>query len=339
VTEILSNDVCALPPGPIEDIETLREHLQQAIELEHALIPAYLCALYSLDRSENPLASSIVAGVAIEEMFHMALAANVLNAIGGRPEMDIPRMLPGYPRPLPHVDESFQVSLLPFGAEAIGQALQAEHPGGPEADGASRCVASIGQLYARIDSALVRLCAERGEAVIFNGDPSRQVTLGQDARLPAITDLAGARAGLALIVEQGEGGGGTDPEAAHYYRFLELQVGRRFGPGDTPVSGPTGEPIAIRAEAIRPMQPDPQLDDQVVGSPIRAAQEDFNQEYCALLALLDLTFNGEPDRIRETIRAMHGLRAHSVDLMQMEVPGTRYVAGPTFEYVAPADRW
>lgn len=65
-------------------METLREHLQQAIELEHALIPPYLCALYSLDRKANPAAASVVASVVIDEMFHMATAANILNAVGGR---------------------------------------------------------------------------------------------------------------------------------------------------------------------------------------------------------------------------------------------------------------
>ena len=144
LTVVVAGDACALPPGPIEDLPTLREHVQQAVELEHALIPAYLCALYSLDRDANPEPSAIVAGVAVEEMFHMAAAANLLSAIGGRPEIDIPRMLPGYPRPLPHVDESFTVSLLPFGAAAIDQVLQAEHPGGAGPAGATRCGGSTG---------------------------------------------------------------------------------------------------------------------------------------------------------------------------------------------------
>ena len=38
----------------IETIDSLHEHLQWAIELEHATIPPYLCALYSLDPARNP---------------------------------------------------------------------------------------------------------------------------------------------------------------------------------------------------------------------------------------------------------------------------------------------
>ena len=32
--------------------------------------------------------------VFVEEMLHLALAANLLNAVGGRPRLDSPRMLP-----------------------------------------------------------------------------------------------------------------------------------------------------------------------------------------------------------------------------------------------------
>ncbi|MFI6734901.1 ferritin-like domain-containing protein, partial [Nonomuraea sp. NPDC050451] len=38
----------------IDTLDSLREHLQWAIELEHATLPPYLCALYSLDPERNP---------------------------------------------------------------------------------------------------------------------------------------------------------------------------------------------------------------------------------------------------------------------------------------------
>ena len=69
----------------IATLESLREHLQWAIELEHFTLPPYLCALYSLDAIRNPEASEVVASVLVEEMLHMTLAANLLNAVGGRP--------------------------------------------------------------------------------------------------------------------------------------------------------------------------------------------------------------------------------------------------------------
>src|SRR5262245_26278815 len=103
----------------IVTLESLREHLQWAIELAQCTVPPYLCALYSLDAARNPEASEVVASVVVEEMLHMTLAANLLNAVGGRPRFDAPHMLPGYPRSLPHGDRSFEIPLLAFGLEAL----------------------------------------------------------------------------------------------------------------------------------------------------------------------------------------------------------------------------
>jgi hypothetical protein len=72
-------------------------------------------------------------------------------------------------------------------------------------------------------------------------------------RIIAVNSLASALDALEKIVEHGEGaghaqvwGGDSDvfhPErdqVAHYYRFQELKLGRRYRRGDTPRSGPTG---------------------------------------------------------------------------------------------------
>jgi Ferritin-like len=142
-TEMLSNTAPTSgrmrPPlvGSVASLESLREHLQWAIELEHATIPPYLCALYSMDPGCNLEAAELVSSVLFEEMLHMTLAANLLNAVGGRPRIDIPRMLPGYPRPLPHGDRSFEIPLLRFSPEALQIFLRIEQPSpiGPRPEG------------------------------------------------------------------------------------------------------------------------------------------------------------------------------------------------------------
>ena len=68
---------------PLKTLEDLRQHLQWAIELEHTTLPPYLCALYSIKPGTNSEAVDVIASVFIEEMLHMTLAANVLNAVGG----------------------------------------------------------------------------------------------------------------------------------------------------------------------------------------------------------------------------------------------------------------
>jgi len=77
--------VATLPEPRIDTLDSLREHLQWAIELEHATLPPYLTALYSLDPERNPAAVEVLSSVFVEEMLHLALAANLLNAVGGAP--------------------------------------------------------------------------------------------------------------------------------------------------------------------------------------------------------------------------------------------------------------
>jgi Ferritin-like len=239
---------------PIATLESLREHLQWAIELEHFTVPPYLCALYSLDPERNPDAAEVLSSVLVEEMLHMALAANLLNAVGGRPQLDTPRMLRGYPRGLPHGDRSFEVPLARFSPEALKVFLQIEQPAALRASPESDDYETIGQFYDAIRRGLRKLCRDLGAATVFCGDPARQVTnalyTGGGGRIIPVHDLSTALAALDEIVEQGEGAthrqvwdGDRDvfhPErdqVAHYYRFQELKIGRRYRRGDTPRSG------------------------------------------------------------------------------------------------------
>ncbi|WP_327588383.1 ferritin-like protein [Nonomuraea sp. NBC_00507] len=336
----------------IDTLESLREHLQWAVELEHATLPPYLCALYSLDPERNPEAMEVVGSVFAEEMLHLALAANLLNAVGGRPRLDMPGMLPPYPRPLPHSD--LELSLLPFGPEALEMFLRLEQPAPPGAPAEGDGYETIGQFYDAIEQGLRHLCKELGEREVFGGDPARQVS-GSHFRhtagsLFAVEDLESALGALEEIVEQGEGtargevwDGDQDifhpdrDEVAHYYRFQELKLGRRYRRGDSPQSGPTGEPLSTNLAAVRPMRPNPRLSDHAPGSAIRTAQEEFNRTYCTLLNQLEQAFNGDPKVLGSAVGTMYTLKGQANTLMLMpDEDGT--MAGPTFDYVPPEQR-
>ncbi|MGP3963256.1 ferritin-like domain-containing protein [Nonomuraea sp. 3N208] len=341
-------------PGParIDTLDGLREHLQWAIELEHATLPPYLCALYSLDPERNPDAVEVVSTVFVEEMLHLALVANLLNAVGGRPRLDTPEMLPPYPRRLPHGE--LELSLLPFGAEALEMFLRLERPAPPGAPAEGDGYETIGQFYAAIEQGLRHLCDRLGEREVFGGDPARQVS-GAHFRhtagaLFAVEDLESALGALGEIVEQGEGtsrgevwDGDQDifhpdrDEVAHYYRFQELKAGRRYRRGDTPQSGPTGEELLVNLAAVPPTRPNPRLSDHAPGSAIRTAQEEFNHTYCGLLNQLEDAFNGSPKQLSVATGTMYALKAQAQALMRMpDEDGT--TAGPTFEYVPPESR-
>lgn len=333
----------------IDTLDSLHQHLQWAIELEHSTLPPYLCALYSLDPARNPDAVKVVSSVFVEEMIHLSLACNLLNAVGGEPRLDVPEQLPGYPRQLPH--GSMELSLLPFGPEALEMFLRLEEPQAPGAPGESDHYETIGQFYDAIEDGLRSLCETLGEDKVFSGDPARQVAAGPfshtDGMVSPVTDLNSALAALEEIVEQGEGtargevwDGDHDifhpdrDEVAHYYRFQELKLGRRYRRGDTPQSGPTGDAVTVDLAGVSPMQANPQRSDN---EQIRKAQEEFDATYCTLLFLLEQTFTGEPSMIRDATRAMFGLKAEALKLMQLS-EDDHTTAGPTFRYVAPADR-
>jgi Ferritin-like len=333
----------------IATLESLQEHLQWAIELEHFTLPPYLCALYSLNAERNPEATEVVASVFVEEMLHMTLAANLLNAVGGHPRLDSPRMLPGYPRCLPHGDCSFEVPLLPFSPEALDIFLRIEQPVAPGGQSESDGYETIGQFYHAIRNALLDLWVDLGPSRVFCGDPARQISdtpFPRGGRIIAVNGLTTALAALDEIVEQGEGcahvevwDGDYDAmhpdreQVAHYYRFQELKLGRRYRRGDTPQSGPTGDMISIDWNGVRPMRRNPRSADHSPGSTIRAAQARFNDLYCAILRLLDQAFNGRPQILKTAVGSMYRLRIEAQALMEMPTEDGMTTAGPTFEYV------
>jgi CDGSH-type Zn-finger protein len=339
----------------ITTVESLRRHLQWAIELEHATLPPYLCALYSIEEGHNEEAAAVVHSVFMEEMLHLTLAANILNAVGGSPQLDTPSILPVFPTYLPHSDRAFQVPLQKFSKEAIETFLLIERPAEHSALPEDNKFETIGQFYEAIEVALSHLSDSFGEQALFCGDPGRQVTdalyYGGSGKILGVRDLASALAALGEIVEQGEGlqhqevwDGDREmfhperEEVAHYFRFMEIQGGRRYAPGDTPQTGPTGEPLEVNWNAVHNMRPNPRGADYAAGSEIRAQLEAFNHAYSDVLHLLEETFNGSPALLAVATGEMYGLKAEAIELMKLPSGDGETTVGPSFEYVPPEQR-
>ena len=319
--------------------------------LEHATLPPYLCALYSILPDSNVESVEVIRSVFIEEMLHMVLAANVLNAIGGSPVIHDPSFVPTYPTTLPHSDNAISVPLARFSPETIETFMRIERPsdrhGAAEADGFE----TIGQFYRAIEDGLRMLCARHGEPFVFAGDPARQIgpeMLGfvGERRVIAVHDLATALEAIDEIEEQGEGlkhrqvwDGDRDmfhperDEVGHYFRFSEIMRGRSFKRGDTPRSGPSGASFAVDWEAVYPMRPNPKMDDYEFDSPIRVKMLQFNVRYCAMLQTLHRALNGERECLSPAISLMMDMRAIARELMQMPSGDGATNAGPTFEFV------
>lgn len=334
----------------IDSIDSLREHLQWALILEHSTIPPYLCALYSIDETRNPHAAEVVRSVFVEEMLHMTLVANLLNAVGGTPRVDVPEMLPSYPTYLPHSNRSFEVSLEKFSPAALETFMLIERPGVHDGQPEDEGYETIGQFYEAIELALVKLHAELGADRLFTGDPGRQVTAqlyyGGGGRIIDVSDLDSALLALSEIVDQGEGllhqevwdGDRTmfhpdRDEVAHYFRFAELAAGARFQRGDTPQSGPSGEPLVVDWEAVHDMRPNPSASDYPEGSEARILLDEFNRSYSGLLHLLDRTYDGSPSLLLAATGLMYGLREQAEELMRLPSGDGETTVGTSFEYV------
>ena len=339
----------------IKDLDGLRAHLQWAIELEHSTLPPYLTALYSLHPGKNTDAAKVLLSVAIEEMLHMTLAANVLNAIGGKPRLDHPEFIPAYPCYMVHSNQAFLVHTGKFCKESVALVMQIEKPEPAGAPPEDENYETIGQFYEALEEGVVRLCAELGEEAVFTGDPATQLTAEHfhyygSGRIIPVTDLASARAALEEIVEQGEGldhqsiwdGDRSmfDPdrqELSHYFRFQEIYEERTYQEGDTPQSGPTGPVFPVDWDAVHPIRSNVKTTDFPLGSDIRTVLEDFNQVYCDMLREMHRAFNGEPSHMAVAVGLMYEVRLRALELVRLPSGDGETTVGLSFAY-RPAER-
>ena len=93
-----------LPIGTWKDeysLEQLKKDLQTALQIEHATIPPYLTAMGTIKDIYNLEVQSVFKAILVQEMLHMALVANILNAVGGDPKLYFDGFIPHYPSHLP----------------------------------------------------------------------------------------------------------------------------------------------------------------------------------------------------------------------------------------------
>lgn len=328
-----------------QDIHSLREHLQVALELEHSTIPPYLYALYSIQDGSNPDAVAQIRSVVMEEMLHMTLVANILNAIGGEPYLNHPDFIPQYPTYLPQSNNAFVVNLARFSPASIQTFMRIELPEKPHTPPTTHHYSTIGQFYAAIEKALKEICRNNRH---FVKDHSRQITpeyyYNAGGAISPVTNLEQALQALCQIVDQGEGVDHSiwdnehhhwdgPPEYAHYFRFQEIHLGRFYTAGDTPKSGPTGIPLTVDWNAVYPARSNPKASDYPAGSQLRKFCDAFNATYTGLLNSLHLAFNGRPRELLRAVPLMYELRYQAVALMNIPYGDAGQTAGPSFEYL------
>jgi hypothetical protein len=360
------------PPLRVESREELVWLLAQASELEHGLMCEYLFAQFTLKRTGQEglgveqLAKvaaweAVIVDVTKQEMLHLALATNLLTAIGAAPHLHRPN-LPILSRWYP---PGVQIALLPFGERALRHFIYLERPEGMDLDDAEGFAAvgqaqpltdgdslmavpedyqTVGHLYRGIEQGLERLVDRHGEAGVFVGPPEAQATtqVFEWPELTAVTDLASAKAAIELIVEQGEGARG-DWRNAHFGKFVALLddylKARAADPGFEPAR--PVEPGYVRVPS------DVEADVVTIGDPLTSQVADlFNAIYETTLQALSRYFvhSGETD---DQVTTLATVAKHLMNWVMRplgsllttlpvgpERPGV--LAGPAFEIVQPS---
>jgi CDGSH-type Zn-finger protein/uncharacterized Fe-S cluster protein YjdI len=241
------------PQFVIENREQLVGLLAEAAEIEHNLMCCYLYAAFSLKESvdegvtEAELAAirrwrGQIFHVAVDEMAHLALVANLMAAVGSVPHFG----RANFPVPAGYHPAGIVVKLAPFNPDTLDHFIFLERPEcATVSDGAgfapaqiytrlampgrlmpsSQDYVTVGELYRAIEDGLERLVRACGERVVFIGSPEQQ--LGQDlTSLPGLTRvrcLKTAKEALEGIVRQGEGAADLS-EDSHYQRFLGIKA-------------------------------------------------------------------------------------------------------------------
>ncbi|WP_293111299.1 ferritin-like protein [Moorena sp. SIO4G3] len=274
----------------ITTVEDLHYYLKQAMVIEHATLPPYLTALYSLKPGSNLEAFHIIRDIAVEEMLHLTLAANVFNAVGGNIEgvLTDPEFVPSYPAGMPTnpQEDPFDINLGKFSQDAVETFLNIERakhvsedkplvPARPRPTFKHSILKllgqeedlgyySIGLFYTEIIRGLYELDKEyKAEGHnLFSGNACKQITpeyyYDGAGDIVKVTDLDSALKALYVIQTQGEGSGSetiydSEKKLCHYYRFQQLKLGRYYVIDQDDRDHPTGKTFNVDWGEVYPV--------------------------------------------------------------------------------------
>jgi bacterioferritin (cytochrome b1) len=320
--------------------------LQVALELEFATIPPYLYAMWSLGSSlANSAVAEIIKSVIHDEMRHLAMVANLINALGGTPVLASPDHIPRYPHELPgSVEHDLVVGLAPFSIDLVQNTFMViEQPEQPLQFHVAAALAAdepqtIGQFYRTILETITNL-----PDGAFSGSPDNQVALDG---VVTVTDVTTAKLAINTIIDQGEGTDKSPVESAgtginlpgtdfaHYYRFAEIARGLKLKPN--PDAGPSTPPdqqfvfgpdVIPAPTGVLAAPSNPTAAGYPEGSAARTACDDFNATYTSMLKMLQTVFTGQPDQLGGAVRAMFSLQTKATRMMAATPP-----TGPSFEW-------
>jgi CDGSH-type Zn-finger protein len=366
--------------SPVDSREELLYLLTRASELEHDLACVYLYAGYSLKNNVNeggvtPDELEIVrgwkrklAGVAVEEMLHLAQVSNILTAVGGAPHFarsNFPLPASTYPFGIALTLEPFSQALierlvcyelpekgvLPDERAAFYDTIRARVAVGLDPGDAIRVqnalepfdidFRTVGEFYHKVETAFRSIPEER----LFIGPPEAQANpkyLDLNDVLVEVRDAASASRAIDMIIEQGESPTSEHPDA-HFVVFDSIRKeyeelsarakgsGRVFDPVRPLISNPTTRGYADAPGSNR-------LTDPIA----QELAELFNGAYDLMLMMLLRFFAHEGETedqfrmlARGTLRIMASVLRPLGEALAKTPAGPEYpgkMAGPGFGF-------
>lgn len=296
----------AKPPGkiykPITTLASLQEHLQWAMAVELSTIPPYLAALYSIQDNTTD-AYRLIRSIALEEMLHMMLVANLMNATGKSPSLS-GDTVPRYPGYIPHhAAGGPYIQLQPLSptlCQVVFMAIEQPETS-PKSPPEGNHFETIGQFYKAIADGFRYLVEKEGEKAVFDHPTSKYQTdafyFGAGGGHPIVVkDLKSALRAIEEIVEQGEGATHPQPPVPgdepfggyeHYGKRLDGTYGPILGTPWELSHYNKFEAIAngkVASPAVYPMTTNPRPSD--LEGPARRLAELFDAAYGLVLSSL-----------------------------------------------------
>jgi hypothetical protein len=272
-------------------------------------------------------------------MLHMALACNMLTAIGCVPKINDPRMVPSYPGPIPgavHPELTVPLSGLSDASLDVFIAIEAPSRGErPPTVDQGKGYKTIGAFYDAILGAF--------RALKPGLSTERQVT-GPLAYM-VMADSAAVEAAISLIKDQGEGSEASPEvehthELAHYYRFQEVRHCRGYS-GVDGEGRPVFEGKPVERPAAWPMAVVPKggyLQNDVPAN-VWTMINGIDQTYTQLLDRLQAVWeHGDQSALVHAIETMFGLTQQAQSLMRIEIGRGLGNYGPCFRFLGPGRR-
>ena len=220
----------------------LEDALQTAMQLEFSTIPPYLCAQWSINSNSDPSnVAGLIQNIVIQEMLHLALAGNMLNAIGRTPSIANAAFIPRYPtHTLPGgIHLRHEVDLKPLSQAQLEVFEEIEDPEFPPvALTLTKRPATIGAFYDTIAAGFDEVRPSINPQAHFVTITEMAPPFGpiSNPKNGQILTLADAQAAITRIKQEGEGTRGdpdqppddvaSDQTFAHYYVFKEISEGK-----------------------------------------------------------------------------------------------------------------